>query len=64
MVTGACHPSYIGSLSRNSMDSVSTGINARPYLKNNEREKNLGCGSSGRAPTWQLQDPESKSLNC
>jgi hypothetical protein len=40
------------------------GIKARPYLKKyNEslkKKKQLGYGSSGTAPAWQVQGPEFK----
>jgi hypothetical protein len=41
----------LGSISRSIMVQTSPGINARPYLKNNQSKKGWAHGSSGRAST-------------
>jgi hypothetical protein len=37
-----------------------TQAKARPYLKNNQSKNGWKCGSSSRAPAWQVQSPEFK----
>jgi hypothetical protein len=60
IVVHACHPSYAGSISRRIRVQARQGTHVRPHSKNQQSKKGWGHGSSGRAPAWQVQDPEFK----
>jgi hypothetical protein len=50
-VIHACDLSYMGVHRKEDHGMwLAPGKNARPYLKNNLKQKGLECGSSGRVP--------------
>jgi hypothetical protein len=60
VVAGICHASYGGSIYSRIIVQACPGIEARPYLKNSERKRGWGYGSSGRVPARQAKGSEFK----
>jgi hypothetical protein len=63
-VVHACHPSLLGSINRKITVQASLGINAKPYLKNNQIKKGWEHGLSGKGSALQVGDLKSKPQCC
>jgi hypothetical protein len=61
-VTPICNSSYLGGRDRKDHSSrlAQANISWDPHLQNNQSKMNWRCGSSGGAPSLQVQSPEFK----
>jgi hypothetical protein len=62
LVTPICNSSYLGGRDRKDHSSrlAQANISWDPHLQNNQSKMNWRCGSSGGAPSLQVQSPEFK----
>jgi hypothetical protein len=58
MVVHDAIPAMVGRVKEKDHGPGQSQQKVRPSLKNNQRKQGWRCGSSGRAPAKQVQNPE------
>jgi hypothetical protein len=62
LVVHTCNPTYLGGRDQENQGSRPEEANSSqdPHLQNNQSKMNRRCGSSGKAPALQVQNPKFK----